>query len=188
MGRVGTRHDVLDDEYSALVRSAAAQVGEDLNALLVVPVVQDELQQVGVGRGYVVEHVTGDIGAAAAQTHSGCPESIRILENSGEIENGSGQVRVAEETTTQEVPVSAGDVAEVVEAGEVVGGEGFEDPIALGARVAAHRLIEDRVVGGVLLGVLEGHAAELAGEGVLFAVADHGGEMLPEGVMLGTLF
>jgi hypothetical protein len=94
---------------------------------------------------------------------------------------------MSREQAAQQVAVPARDVTPASHVGEVAPREGLHDELRLDGRVARHGLVEHVAVGGVHLGVLEGHHAELAHEGILFAVADHRREVLPQGVVLGTL-
>ena len=88
-------------------------------------------------------------------------------------------MRIPRQEPRQHVAMTAAHVAQVRHLGKIVGRKGIEHPFGLSAGVAAHRVVEHLGVVRISNGVIKGHAAELAHEGVLFAVANHGRQVLP---------
>src|SRR6185295_17103414 len=173
------------------VRGLAA-AAEDLDALGVVPVVDDVAEDVGVGAGDRVEEAAG-LGAAAVGEGGGGDDGGGALDDAGEVEDDAAGFGGGAEDFDEGGRVAAADVGDGVEGGEVVGldhGGGF------GAVDGGHGLVEAAAVVGALGEVVEDGCAEdlveagAAGfdgvgelrEGGVAEVADHeGGGVLRAG-------
>jgi hypothetical protein len=66
-------YNVFDNEDSPVACTGAAQVGQDLDALLIVPIMEDHFEAVSVGWRRLLKHVTTDVLASILQTQPACP-------------------------------------------------------------------------------------------------------------------
>ena len=61
--------------------------GENLETLLVIPVMNDALYHIGVCRRDRAEHVSGDVSAPVAHAHLVSPQQLLLGENAGQIQD-----------------------------------------------------------------------------------------------------
>ena len=123
---------------------------EDRRRLLVVPVVQDRLEQVCVrALGHLVEEAAGDDAAAVGQA-GGPQQLLRPVEHVRLIEKDAVQRLIRGKQRGEEGPEAAADVDEPPEPAEVIG---LEQRCIRPAGQSHHRRVEDgtflRVLGPV---------------------------------------
>jgi hypothetical protein len=179
---------VLDDEYSATWRCRLALVLQNLDAFIVIPVVQDQLHHVCVGLGSGLEHIPSHVLAPVAHSQFACPEAGGIRDDLRSFQDCSLEARILRQEPGQHIPMTAAHVAQVRDLGEVVGPKGIEHPVRLSAGIAAHRVVEHPGIARILNGVIEGHATKLTHEGVLFPVLNHPRQVFPQRIMFGAFF
>ena len=133
------RYDTLDDEQLAVRCHGLAAALQQLQALLVFPVVQDARQQVDIASGRNGgEEVATDHLAAIGESVLAQPVPRR-RDDVRDFEDDTGQVRVRRENGGQQRAVAPADVDDGARSGEVV------DVRELGEEGAPrrHRTVED---------------------------------------------
>ena len=95
----------------AMYAGYAVNILEDLDALVVVPVVENELHEINVGGRYGVEHVATDESAAVGNTKFGRPKLSLAGDNAGQIENDSRKPGIFGQDVAQQMPVASSDIA-----------------------------------------------------------------------------
>ena len=136
--RVGQHR--LHDRDPAARRDRLADAAQDRDRSIVVPVVQDELEQVEVaGRRHRCEEVARGRGEPAVEVVRlrGAPP----LDHLRQVEQQAARVRVALQQAPQQAALAAADVDRERERRERLGGE---QPILERAGCGAHRVGEER--------------------------------------------
>src|SRR5262245_24940708 len=98
---------MFDDEHMRSPKRGLVNSAKDLNALLIVPVVKNQLQHVGVCTRNCDEHVSTDISASIAYAKLIGPEQCLVPDYIRPLEHHTSQVRVLHEKTAEHVALAA---------------------------------------------------------------------------------
>ena len=99
---------MLTHKQPSILGSRVAYVGQNLDALLIIPVRENHFQRIRVGGRYFLNHVSADVGAAVSNPHSAGPQQFLILHHVGQVHDGTPQMRVLGEEGTHQVSMPPG--------------------------------------------------------------------------------
>src|SRR6516225_1669692 len=180
-------YHMLGDEHPPCDRARPPDIGQNTDALVIIPIVQDHFEGVGVGRRNFPEHVAAEVMATVGETELRTPKLVGFRNDRGQIKDGRRELWISSKQAAGKMAMASADVAQGTDCREFESAQGCENPFCLDRRVARHRFAEQSAVSGVIAGVLPERDTELAREAVLAAVADDRDEMLPGGAILGAV-
>src|ERR1700751_2754922 len=110
MRLVRTWHDMLDDVHATCSGCCPAEIGQNANHLLIIPIVKYVFEQIGVGCGCLVKHVAGDVAAAVAKAQLARPKPLGFGDHFRQLEHDSSEVWISDQKPRKEVPMPASDI------------------------------------------------------------------------------
>jgi len=115
------RDDVLDDQYPAAGNHGAPAILQEANALVVRPIVQNELENVEIGtNGHGFEEVAADQLAAIGHTGS-VEQRLRCRDHFRHVEEDSAQRGIGMQDAGGQCAASAADIGQLANTDEVIG-------------------------------------------------------------------
>src|ERR1700722_18301768 len=119
MSRLGSRHDMLDDKHARLLRRRSLHARQDRDAFVVVPIVQDHLQTVGIGYWHFAEHVSGNVMASVGEPELECPKLVMVTYDIRLIQHHAAHVWISLQDCAHQVPMAARDIAKSPDARQI---------------------------------------------------------------------
>lgn len=98
----------------------------NFDALLIVPVVEDHLEAVGVGWRNLVEHIPGHVRTAVPYPQPARAQLTWVFECFRQIQHKPGEMRMCSEKGAYQMTVASADIANGPDAGELIVAERFE--------------------------------------------------------------
>ncbi len=140
------RHQAIDEQELGVPRHCRAATSQNGEATLVVPVVDDVLEHIGLGASrHGAEEIALDHVASAGDT-GGFETAMNAFQSTRQIEDDAAQRRENRKDDGEEGAAAAADIHHGTESRKIVD---RDDSVAHAPRVLGHRLVEDRRLLGV---------------------------------------